>query len=187
VLLANYFANIRHWFRPGGENDFSLANPLRFELANFQLVLDPFLSRSGATAVAFCLGSVGVGVWIYAILRNRRCAPALAITALIALSFLPVYHRVYDTGILTLLLAWLFEAQERQYAVKRIALVLFLVLLLPIQSLAVRLQSYLSPLAIHSWWWNSLIAPYTAWILLAISAVLLYAILQPVWIPERLD
>lgn len=187
VLLANYFANLRHWFGPGGENDFSLANPLRFELANFQLVLGPLLGRSGATVVAICIGVLGLGVWIYTVLRNPRSSPALALTALIALSFLPVYHRVYDTGILTLVLAWLFESDPRQNRVKRIALALFLILLLPIQSLAVRSQSYLSPQQLNSWWWNSVLAPYTAWMLLAFSAVLLYALWQPEWISNRFD
>jgi len=187
ALLTNYFTNLRHWFGPGGENDFSLANPLRFELANFQLVLDPLLGRSGASAVALFLGALGLAVWICAILRNPRCSPELALTTLIALSFLPVYHRVYDTGVLTLLLAWLFEADHRQNTVKRIALALFLVLLLPVESVAVRSQSYLSPQTIHSWWWNSLIAPYTAWTLLAFSVVLLYALMQPAGTPERLD
>ncbi len=187
ALLANYFGNLRHWFGPGGENDFSLANPLRFELANFQLVLDPLLGRSGATVVALCIGAFGLGVWIYAILRNPRCSPALALTTLIALSFLPVYHRVYDTGILTLSLAWLFASDYGQHTVKRIALVLFLILLLPIQSVAVRSQSYLSPQTIHSRWWNSVIAPYTAWMLLVFSAVLLYALVQPAWTSDRFD
>jgi glycosyl transferase family 87 len=185
ALLASYFANLKHWFGPGGQNDFSLANPLRFELANFQLVLDPLLGRSGATVVAFGIAALGLGVWIYAILRNPMSSPALAITTLIALSFLPVYHRVYDTGILTLSLAWLFESDHRQHTVKRIALALFLILLLPVQSGAVRFQSYLSPQAIHSWWWNSMIVPYTAWMLLAFSAVLLYALVQPVWTSHR--
>lgn len=198
-LLANYFANLRYWFGPGGENDFSLANPLRFELANFQLVLDPLLGRSGATAGALCFGAIGLCVWIYAILRNPRYSPALALTTLIALSFLPVYHRVYDTGILTLLLAWIFESNDRsddrsndrsdhrQQTLKRIALALFLILLLPSQSLAVRAKSYLSPQAIHSWWWNSMIAPYTAWTLLALSAVLLYALVQTAWTSRQFD
>jgi hypothetical protein len=186
-LLTNYFANLKYWFGPGGENDFSLANPLRFELANFQLILDPLLGRSSATAIALCIGALGLCIWIYAILRNPRYSTALALTALIALSFLPVYHRVYDTGILTLLLAWIFESDHRQHTLKRIALALFFILLLPSQSLAVRAQSYLSPLAIHSWWWNSMIAPYTAWTLLALSVVLLYALVQPARTSLQID
>ena len=105
---------------------------------------------------------------------------------MLALSFLPVYHRVYDTGILTLVLAWIFGAaaddskriapDQSHRLMKRIAFALFLLLLLPIQSLAVRAHSYLSPQAAQPWWWNSVIAPYTSWTLLAFSAVLLYAL-----------
>jgi Glycosyltransferase family 87 len=181
ALLANYSANLHHWFRPGGENDFSLANPLRFELANLQVVFDPALGRPGANAVAYAVAGLGFGLWVYAVHRNPRCSDSLALSSLLALSFLPVYHRVYDTGILTLALAWMFDTRlrnldHRQKIVKGIAAGLFLLLLLPIQSVAVRAQSYLSPQAIHSWWWNFVLAPYTSWTLLAFSAVLLYAL-----------
>jgi len=189
TLLANYSANFHHWFRPGGENDFSLANPLRFELANLQVVFDPLFGRSGANAVAYGVAALGVGLWIYAVHRNSRCSDSLALGSLLALSFLPVYHRVYDTGILTLALAWIFDTRLRdldygQKVVKGIGAGLFLFLLLPIQSVAVRAQSYLSPQAIHSWWWNFVLAPYTSWTLLGFSAVLLYALFVS---PGRID
>ena len=181
TLLANYQTNLHHWFRSGGENDFSLANPLRFQLANLQVVLDPLLGYDGAYAVAFVLAALGIGIWIYAVRRNPECSTALALSSLLALTFLPVYHRTYDTGILTLALAWIFdldsgESDSRQRLMKRIALTLFLLLMLPIQSAAVRAHTYLSPPALRSWWWNFLVAPYTSWTLLAFSAVLLYAL-----------
>ena len=182
VLVSNYRANLHNWFRPGGENDFSLANPLRFELANLQVALDPWLGYSGAYILAFGLAALGIGLWIYAVHRNPKCSTALAVSSLLALTFLPIYHRVYDTAILTLALAWIFEPERiesdrKQKILKRISKVLFFLLMLPIQSVAVRAQSYLSQAELHSWWWNLVIAPYTSWILLAFSAVLLYALL----------
>ncbi len=187
AVLSNYSANLHYWFRPGGQNDFGLANPIRFDLANFQIVLDPLLGRSAANAVAYGLAGLGFVLWIYAVYRNPECSPALALASVLALSFLPVYHRVYDTGILTLVLAWIFGAaaddskrivpDQRHRLVKRIAFALFLLLLLPIQSIAIRAHSNLSPQAAQPWWWNSVIAPYTSWTLLAFSAVLLYALL----------
>jgi hypothetical protein len=137
--------------------------------------------------VALCIGAFGLA------LLDIRDSPQSKVFASTgrhnpdSLSFLPVYRRVYDTGILTLLLAWLFESDHRQHTVKRTAVALFLLLLLPVQSVAISSQSYLSPLAFHSWWWNSMIAPYTAWTLLAFSAVLLYALVQPARTPERFD
>lgn len=95
--------------------------------------------------------------------------------------------RVYDTAILTLVLAWIFGAaaddslpivpDQRHRLMKRIAFALFLMLLLPIQSVAIPAHSYRSPQAAQPWWWNSVIGPYTSWTLLAFSAVLLYALL----------
>ena len=187
TVLSNYSANLHYWFRPGGQNDFGLANPIRFDLANFQVVLDPLLGRSTANVVAYGLAAVGFLLWMYAVYRNPECSTALALSSVLALSFLPVYHRVYDTGILTLVLAWIFgsaadgadrvDADDKQRSMKRLALVLFFLLMLPIQSVAIRAQSYLSPQAVHTWWWNSVIAPYTSWTLLAFSSVLLYGLL----------
>jgi hypothetical protein len=177
VLLADYTANLGHWFGPGGENDFSLANPLRYQLASSQLVLQPWVGTSSANVCAFCLVAVAVGLWIYAVHRNSRCPEALALSSLLTLSFLAVYHRVYDTSILTLSLAWILsDADKRLKLVKRLALVLLTLLLLPIQSAVQRSQLYLPFQATHSWWWNLAVAPSISWVLLAFSAVLLYAV-----------
>ena len=178
ALLANYQANLQHWFQPGGQNDFSLANPLRFQLANFQVVLQPLLGSTGANAVALGVVALAVGLWIYAVSRKRACPEALALSSLLALSFLPVYHRVYDTGVLTLSLAWIFsDSGNRLDWMKRIALALLILLLLPFQSAVVRSETYLPLGTAQSWWWNLAVAPYASWILLAFSAVLLYAVL----------
>jgi hypothetical protein len=179
VLLTDYYANLQYWFRPGGENDFSVANPLRFQLANFQVVLQPLLGSTGANTVAFCLIGLAAGLWTYAVCRNRACPEDLALSSLLALSFLPVYHRVYDTGILTLSLAWIFsDTDSRFQLLKRVALVLLIGLLLPVQSAVVRSHAYVTLRATQSWWWNLIVAPYTSWILLAFSAVLLCAVLK---------
>jgi Glycosyltransferase family 87 len=61
AVLSNYSANLHYWIRPGGQNDFGLANPIRFDLQIFRL----FSIRSWA-------------VWIYAVYRNPECSPALA-------------------------------------------------------------------------------------------------------------
>ena len=98
--------------------------------------------------MAYGLAALGFVLWIYAVFRNPECSPALALASVLRLSFLPVYHRVYDTGILTLVLAWIFGAaadnskrivpDQRHRLMKRIAFALFLLLLLPIQSVAIR-------------------------------------------------
>jgi hypothetical protein len=81
-------------------------------------------------------------------------------------------------GASTLALAWLLSDMDGQLkATKRLALGLLTLLLLPVQSAIVRVQAYLPHEAMQTWWWNLIVAPYTSWVLLAFSAVLLYAVL----------
>jgi hypothetical protein len=116
-------------------------------------------------------------VWAYFVFRGRVRSETLAISSLLALSFLSVYHRVNDAGILTLALCWALGRVDHQLrSTRRAVLFLLLLLLAPGQGVLTRLQPNLAPWVAHSWWWNLVIAPYFVWALFALSAVLLYAV-----------
>jgi len=172
AVLSNYSANLHDWIRPGGQNDFGLANPIRFDLANFQIVLDPLLGRSAANAVAYGLAALGFVLWIYSVYRKpsvrRRWPPSLRHR-----------HRDAGPGVDLRCSRRRFEthrAGPETQAHETDSLRLILLLLLPIPSVAIRAQSYRSPQAAQPWWWNSAIGPYTSWTPLAFGAVLPYAL-----------
>jgi hypothetical protein len=178
ALVANYRENLNYWFGPGGQNDFTTANPFRLPLVNLQVVLYPLVRSSiSANLLAHAISISGMVVWAYFVFRGRVRSETLAISSLLALSFLSVYHRVNDAGILTLALCWALGRVDHQLrSTRRAVLFLLLLLLAPGQGVLTRLQPNLAPWVAHSWWWNLVIAPYFVWALFALSAVLLYAV-----------
>jgi len=107
--------------------------------------------------------------------RGRLRSDALAISSLLALSSLSVYHRVNDVGILTLALCWGFEEGGRQLRRTRGLVVALVLMLAAGQSVLARSGPYL-PLWVTDSWWNLVLVPYFVWILLVLNGALLYAV-----------
>ncbi len=178
ALVANYREDLHYWFGPGGQNDFTTANSFRLPLVNLQVVFYPLLhSTFSANFLAHAIAIAGMVVWANFVFHGRVRSEPLAISSLLALSFLSVYHRVNDAGILTLALCWVWGTVDQDLRwTRRAALGLLLLMLVPGQGVLTRLQSHLTLQVAHSWWWNLVIAPYFVWALLALSVVLLYAV-----------
>jgi hypothetical protein len=177
-LVTSYRHNLHFWFGTGGQNDFSTANPLRFQLLGLQVLLDPLTGNPfESNLAAYGAFVAGLMIWGYAMLRRQIASEVLALSSLLALSFLPIYHRVYDIGIMTLALAWVAEkGDERLKNVRRMAAVLLLLFLAPGQALVSRLETHLPLRMLQSWWWNLVLAPHAVWILLFLNGALLYGL-----------
>ncbi len=178
-IFRNYIENLHYWFGPGGQNDFTSANPLRFQLINVQVVLYPLVRTVlRANVLAWALWLSGSAVWLWAFLRTDEESETLALTSLLALSLIPFYHRSYDLGLLVFALCWcLGEDRECLKRLARVTFLLLVVLLLPGQSVLLRTESFLPGWVSSSWWWNVIVAPYAVWTLLALNLVLLHALL----------
>jgi len=177
ALLAAYRGNLQYWFGPGGENDFTTANPARFPLVNLQVALYPFAhSAVAANALAYAIFLLGAAIWAYAMFWGRPRSDALAISSLLALSFLCVYHRVNDAGILTLALCWGFEEGGEQLRRTRGLVVALVLILAAGQSVLTRSGPYFPSWVTDSALWNLVLVPYFVWSLLLLNGVLLYAV-----------
>jgi hypothetical protein len=179
ALWLNYSTNLHYWFGAGGQNDFTPVNPLHFQLVNSQVVFYQ-LSRSSSFATFAASGCflVGIALWVWNQRRSAFYHEGLALASLLALSLLPFYHRSYDLGVLVFALGWaLTQINGPHRTSARAIMALYCVLLLPGQSALARLQPHLPLWASSSWWWNLVLAPHAAWVLLAINVVLLYAFL----------
>jgi hypothetical protein len=176
-IFQNYTENLHYWFGRGGQNDFTTANALRFQLMNAQVVLSPLVRTVlRANILAWALWLLGIGVWCWTFLRARGVSENLALSSLLALSLIPFYHRSYDSGLAVFALCWcLGESTGRVKWPARAAFLLLLVLLLPGQSVLLRTHSSVPGWVSSSWWWNVVLAPYAVWTLLALNSVLLYA------------
>lgn len=177
--LAAYRHSLHYWFGPGGQNDFSTANPIRLRLATLQVLFYPLLRDVSATnLLAYGISISGMVIWACALLRGRVRSDTLALSSLLALSFLCVYHSVNDFSVLTLALCWALGNGDHQLRwPRRVTLFLLTLLLLPGASILIRLQPHLSAQVEHSWWWNFVAAPYVIWVLFALSITLLSAVL----------
>ncbi len=179
-VLSNYSRNMAYWFGPGGMNDFTAANPVRFHLVNLQVLTFSILQDAhSANLLAWGAFGVALAAWLYLMWR-RKSSELLGVIALLTLSLMPFYHRYYDTDVLILLLAWLVMAHKtgvfRSHRwVGRLVWACLLAFLIPTQALLYRVGLHLPKSALASSVWTLLIGPHQVWLVLALSALLLYA------------
>lgn len=172
--IPDYQANLHYWFAPGRPFGFT-EGAFPFHVNIIQIILYR-LSRSvlASNLLGHSLFISGIAVWILALWRARfRISVPLAISSLLALSFLSLYHSVSDATILTLALCWVLEEHQPWTRIKMATCVLFLLLALPGHSALMRLSPHLGASITTAWWWNLFVARYFVWLLLALNIVLL--------------
>ena len=178
--VGSYLLNTHRMFAAGAINDYDSANPARFDLLNLQLAFFPlFRSRLGANVFAWLVACMGFGCWISS-LRQRmlKTDELLNLAILATITLLPFYHRFTDGCILLPAVVWsIRELGRSRTFIARAILALAVPFLVPG---AAALQSFVSSNArigilAQNWWWQSFIAPYQVWLILAISVLLLFA------------
>jgi hypothetical protein len=180
TLISGYRSNLHYWFDPGRMIGFT-EGAMPFHVNTSQVILYQFLHRVALVNVlAQSLFIFGLMAWLFTVWRARfQVSIPLAISSLLALSFISIYHSVSDVTILTLALCWAFRDQPalRGWS-QRATCILFLLMMLPGHSLLIRSAPHLSASIADSWWWKLLVARYFIWLLLALNAVLLYALVR---------
>ena len=124
--IPDYQANLHYWFAPGRPFGFT-EGAFPFHVNIIQIILYR-LSRSvlASNLLGHSLFISGIAVWILALWRARfRISVPLAISSLLALSFLSLYHSVSDATILTLALCWVLEEHQPWTRIKMATCVLF--------------------------------------------------------------
>jgi hypothetical protein len=177
-LISAYNQNFRYWFAAGRPFGFT-EGAYPFHVNNVQVVLYQFLHNVSATnKLAHGIFLAGLAVWGVAVFRGRFHPPtSLALSSLVALTFISLYHTVNDVTFLTLALCWAYGGQDELTWPKRLTCILFLLLMLPGHSVLMRSMPYLGSAVLGSWWWKILIARYFVWLLLALNGVLLYSLI----------
>jgi Glycosyltransferase family 87 len=173
--MASYRANLHHWFAPDSLYGFT-ETALAFRVNTTQVVFYRLCHNVRASILlAHTLFLIGLAIWMGILWRARfRVPPPLAISSLLALSFISLYHSVSDATILTLALCWAVPAEDQPWTRARIfAGVLFLLLMLPGHSALMRLSPDLGASLTTSRWWSLFVARYFVWLLVALNAALL--------------
>jgi alpha-1,2-mannosyltransferase len=178
TLISGYRGNLQYWFAPGRLYGFT-EGALPFHVNEMQVLLYQLIRDArAASLLAYFLFGCGLVVWGFAVWRARvRVFVPLAVSCLLALSFICFYHSVADVTMLTLALCWILDSRERSMDwSKRAACVIFLLLMLPGHSALMRLSPHLNPRITESFWWNFFVARYFVWLLAGINVVLLRAL-----------
>jgi glycosyl transferase family 87 len=178
--LESYLDDNRVLFSRGSLGDFSEANPIRFGLVNLQVPLYAMVhDRAIATGLALAIGIVAGLWWGFLVTRRSgRGQQLLALSALVVISLLPIYHRFYDASLLVFPLAWsLADLSEKIRSLGNVTLCLILPFLVPGGTLLeqIQLRGYVSAAVQGSWWWKTVIMPHQVWLILILSMVLLEA------------
>jgi hypothetical protein len=99
------------------------------------------------------------------------------IAGLTAISFLPIYHRLYDAALLTTVLAWALaelDGPRRRYAMAMLTPMALFLIPFNFTETAGRRLHFLARI-VHTGWWQALLAPHYAWGLLLLTVVILVA------------
>jgi hypothetical protein len=135
---SDFVQRTRQFGAIGDANDFSLANPARYELTNLQVIVGSVTSnRSVANLVAIAVGLLLVGAWWVAVKRNGR-SDLLAFATINIILLLPSYHRFDDASVLVFLFAAAF-LDGREIWLRRIAIATALLFAFPIPAALVLL------------------------------------------------
>ena len=178
--VESYLDDNRVLFSQGSLGDFTEANPIRFGLVNLQVMLYVVLqNRALANELGLAVGVIAGLWWLF--LLSRRSGGAhdlLAVSTLVVISLLPVYHRFYDASLLIFPLAWsLTDLSGKIRSLGNITFFLILSFLVPGGTLLeqMQLRGVVSAAVCGSWWWNALVMPHQVWVLAILSVVLLEA------------
>lgn len=176
--LGNYLDDNRILFSRGSLGDFTEANPIRFGLVNLQVLLYVILhNRVVANGLALAIGILAGLWWLFLFRRRSPNAHALlALSALVVISLLPVYHRLYDASLLVFPLAWSLTALSgRIRPLANITFCLILPFLVPGGTVLeqIQLRGYVSSALRGAWWWKVMVMPHQVWVLVILSVVLL--------------
>ncbi len=178
--LPTFLRGSQKMFGPGGIDDFSSVNPLRFNLLNLQVIGFELLgTRLGAQVAAWLTYLVLLTLWLWGRRRTSgQAAGVLELSILAATILLPFYHRFYDAVLLLLPLSWAignFRGELRRYA--RVALLLMTPFLLPGATVLNQLAGTATSFKNISrfWWWNLFVVPHEIWAVLLLSVVLIAA------------
>jgi len=173
--LATYLENSAKIFSRGSIDDFTPANRVWFNMVNVQVAFYSLVKSVLWTRVlSLSVVAVFFGLWLWFILKNHAGWNLLALSTLVTICLLPVYHRFYDAALLIFPLAWAWLCARPGQRWRISALVA--PFLLPGAALLgqMGIAANLARVPSTSVEWRLLLVSHEAWLLLLLSAALLY-------------
>jgi hypothetical protein len=177
--LSSYLANSK-LVLTDPINAITAANPKRFQMVNLQVLWYALTNNERlANELALAIASLLLLILVALVLRQQGNVPAsLPVSAIAAISLLPMYHRFYDASLLVFPLFWsLSRASEEARPYRRLILLLLLPFAVPgawsLESLqnAQRVPAFLT----GKWWWEPVALGHEIWAILLLALILVAA------------
>jgi hypothetical protein len=170
---ADWHRNIAATLEPNQVNDPRPGGPWRNDMVNLQVLLDVVLHRDYETD--FCILAIFMPLLAGFLMRVRPGRAAgkdlLALSMVALLTMLPLYHRLYDSVLLLMLLTWALSMRQTRQSTLAIAILAMLAeFLVPIDlvpSLVRRTHAFDS--LVRSMWWQGVVVPHHAWAMLVLT------------------
>jgi len=183
-LKTSYRSNFTRGFANGASGDYTTTKSDRLSIVNLQPAIYQIShNKTDANLIAGAVFLIALVVWVFQV-WTRSIPPTLALSALILISIVPLYHRTNDLGILVLPLAWAIANWHN--AVRRYEVAVAVTagtLYIPFAAILSRAETQLSPNIVASAWWRVFIAQSQSWIVLLLAALLLLAMSE--WKEEK--
>ncbi len=170
--LGSYRDNLRYFFAIGGVNDFTTGDPVRFELLNPQVMFYYLtMNYDLANVLTWLITACLLVVWA----RRRWQSDSLRLAAIILIGLLPVYQRIYNAGVIVVVLPYALSHWAETRSKLLVATCgVFLIPGTAILQLLHRTHYIDDAIWNGSWWFNLLIGPHATWAILAMIVSLLF-------------
>lgn len=173
--LPTYLENSAKVFSRGSIDDFTPANRVWFNMVNVQVAFYSVVRNILWTKIlSLSIVVILLCLWLWFVLKSHAGLNLLALSTLVTICLLPVYHRFYDAALLIFPLAWgwLCARPGQRWRVSTMVAPFLLPGAALLNQMGV--ASSVSRLQSTSVDWRLLLLSHEAWLLLLLSAVLLY-------------
>ena len=176
--LLSWQENLKSSFLPGGINDPSGANPIRYELLNLHFPL-AILIKDQTIVNAIVIIITSIALLIFGKLTKLTYNfydDILLLSALSIISLLSTYHRGYDAAILIIPITLIIVMLNNEYRhyIRLIVLTIIPFYIYGLGTLVKMARNGIIPSKfVGTWYWNILIT-HRVWSLLILSSILIY-------------
>lgn len=167
--------------RHGGAGDPSLGNPDRHQMLHLHYPITALTDNARfAEIAAFLIVAALAAIFFLPPKKQMQRTSLLhALSMVMALTLMVVYHRFYDAVLLLAPLAWAIDgvARDRRRSTHWCALALLLPFFLNSATALVWFdrQDRVPGWLVESWWWEHLLLPHQGWALLGLALCLMIA------------
>ncbi|MBZ5664994.1 MAG: DUF2029 domain-containing protein [Acidobacteriia bacterium] len=170
--LHSYLENLRYFFAIGDVNDFTVHNPDRFELLNLQVI---FYYLTRIYRIANILSWLSAAGLVFLWSRRKYQSDSAQLATIVLIGLLPVYQRIYNAGVIVLLLPYAIARwSEIRGKLLLAACSVFLIPGTAILQILYERHRISETVWNQSWWFNLFVGPHATWAVLAIVAILIF-------------